>query len=123
MNEKYPSEVPDFYSRLGINPDANYEEIKSAYRRAAIQWHPDRNPSTKERAHIEFIAISEAFDNLSKRFNRTLHKDSESKKGTYDYYNDIFRTFFGKDYELFLKVAEENPTLKIMLKIFKGTSF
>jgi DnaJ-class molecular chaperone len=86
-----PSETSDMYERLGIDEYASYEEIKEAYRKAALYWHPDRN-TDKEKAHLEFIAVSEAFEKLSKRFNRK--KKSKKKKSyseEYEYYDEMFK--------------------------------
>jgi len=55
--------VADFYSVLGVTRTASDEEIKKAYRKLAMQYHPDRNNGSKE-AEEQFKAISEAYDVL-----------------------------------------------------------
>lgn len=50
---------PDYYKQLGLTPDATREEIKKAYRKLALEFHPDRNKSSD--AHEKFIAINEAY--------------------------------------------------------------
>ena len=53
----------DYYEVLGISKDASEEEIKKAYRKIAIQYHPDRNPGDKE-AEEKFKEAAEAYDVL-----------------------------------------------------------
>lgn len=53
----------DYYEVLGITKSASAQEIKSAYRRLALEWHPDRNKSPQ--AHEKFKEINEAYAVLS----------------------------------------------------------
>ena len=71
----------DFYDILGVSRDASEAEIKKAYRKLAIKYHPDKNPGNKE-AEEKFKEISAAFEIL---------KD-EDKRRKYDQFgHDAFR--------------------------------
>lgn len=65
----------DYYELLGVSRDASTEEIKKAYRKQAVKYHPDKNPGNKE-AEETFKKISHAYEIL---------KDPE-KKAAYDRY-------------------------------------
>lgn len=55
----------DYYSVLGVARDASDEEIKKAYRKQALRWHPDRNPTAKDEAEKKFKEVAEAYEVLS----------------------------------------------------------
>src|SRR5215208_108958 len=55
--------MSDFYSTLGVPRDASEDDLKKAYRKLAMQYHPDRNNGSKE-AEERFKAITEAYDVL-----------------------------------------------------------
>lgn len=57
--------MPDHYRILGLSRDASDADIKKAYRKEALRWHPDKNPDNKEEAERRFKAVSEAFKVLS----------------------------------------------------------
>ncbi|SEP56536.1 molecular chaperone DnaJ [Flavobacterium urocaniciphilum] len=65
----------DFYEILGVSKSASPEEIKKAYRKKAIQYHPDKNPGDKE-AEENFKLCAEAYEVLS----------DADKKARYDQY-------------------------------------
>ena len=67
--------MSDFYSTLNVSKNASPEEIKKAYRKQALKYHPDKNPGDKS-AEQKFKEISEAYEVLS----------DEQKKQVYDQY-------------------------------------
>ena len=55
----------DYYDTLGVSPNATQDEIKLAYRKKALECHPDRNPGKEKEATKRFCELSEAFEVLS----------------------------------------------------------
>jgi DnaJ family protein B protein 4 len=55
----------DFYAILGVPRTANDADLKKAYRKLAMKWHPDKNPNNVEAAQAKFQEISEAYAVLS----------------------------------------------------------
>ena len=62
----------DYYEVLGINRGASTEEIKKAYRKLALQFHPDRNPGSKE-AEEQFKEATEAYEVLRDKEKRARY--------------------------------------------------
>ena len=65
----------DYYEVLGVERNANVDEIKKAYRKAAIQYHPDKNPGNAE-AEEKFKEAAEAYDVLSNPDKRARYDQS-----------------------------------------------
>jgi DnaJ-class molecular chaperone len=57
--------MQDYYQLLGVSKTATEKEIKSAYRKLALKWHPDRNKDNKEEAEEMFKKINKAYETLS----------------------------------------------------------
>jgi len=55
----------DYYDVLGIQKGASEGEVKSAYRKKAVEWHPDKHKDNKEEAEVRFKEINEAYQVLS----------------------------------------------------------
>ena len=62
----------DYYELLGVDRSADTAEIKKAYRKLAIKYHPDRNPDNPEAAE-KFKEISKAYEVLSDDQKRPLY--------------------------------------------------
>ncbi len=94
----------DYYEVLGVDKSASAEEIKKAYRKAAVKYHPDKNPGDKE-AEEKFKEAAEAYDVLSDqqkraRYDQFGHAGMDGSAGGYGGFSgggfsmeDIFRNF------------------------------
>jgi molecular chaperone DnaJ len=98
----------DYYEILGVSKSSSQDEIKKAYRKVAMQFHPDRNPGNKE-AEEKFKEAAEAYEVLSDpdkraQYDRFGHAGMGSRGGGYGgghmNMEDIFSNFgdiFGED--------------------------
>ncbi|KAK4686038.1 hypothetical protein P7C73_g4088, partial [Tremellales sp. Uapishka_1] len=69
----------EYYKTLGISKDASDAEIKKAYRKESLKWHPDKNPGPKQAAaEAKFKKVGEAFEVLS----------DPDKKSVYDQFGE-----------------------------------
>ena len=97
----------DYYEVLGINRDATEEDIKKAYRKHAMKWHPDRNPDNPK-AEEHFKEAKEAYEVLADQNKRAAYDqfghagiDPHAGGGTGpgagfgDIFSDIFSDIFG----------------------------
>ncbi len=95
----------DYYATLAVPRDAGPEDLKKAYRKLAMQYHPDRNPGDKQ-AEARFKDVNEAYDILKdeqKRaaYDRYGHAAFEQGGGGFDFsaaggLGDIFDQMFGE---------------------------
>jgi len=96
----------DFYEVLGVHRESSQEEIKKAYRKAALQYHPDRNPGDHS-AENKFKEASEAYEVLIDDYKRQMYDQygHAGLSGTdfhpftnvediFDSFGDIFQDFF-----------------------------
>jgi len=103
----------DYYEVLGVQRHASAEDIKKAYRKLALKWHPDKNPENKEEAERKFKQVAEAYEVLSDAKKRDIY-DRYGKEGlnggggggihfdapfdfgfTFRNPDEVFREFFG----------------------------
>jgi molecular chaperone DnaJ len=95
----------DYYEVLGIERSASLEEVKKAYKKLALKFHPDRNPNDRE-AEEQFKVCSEAYavlsdDSKRRRYDQFGHSGMDPNAGFNDvgdifsHFNDLFSDFFG----------------------------
>ena len=98
----------DYYEVLGVNRDASDEDIKKAYRKLAMKWHPDRNPDNPK-AEEKFKEAKEAYEILSEASRRSAYDQyghagvdqaaaagaGGAQAGFGDMFSDIFGEIFG----------------------------
>ena len=87
----------DYYKILGVTKEATDAEIKKAYRKLALKWHPDKNPNNRAEAEEKFKKINEAYSVLSDKDKRRQYDrggDFSFDFGSFNA-NDIFKDFFG----------------------------
>jgi molecular chaperone DnaJ len=103
----------DYYDVLGVNKSASPEDIKSAYRKLAVKYHPDKNPGDKA-AEDKFKEASEAYGILSDKSKKENYDNfghaafenggggKEVLVGLGDLVDQIFQTYL----KIFLEILE-----------------
>jgi len=71
--------MEDYYKILGVDRKASSVEIKKAYRKLALKWHPDKNDDKKKATEM-FKKIGEAYECLSNQNKRSIY-DQYGKEG------------------------------------------
>lgn len=94
----------DYYKILGIPKTASDEDIRRAYKRLALKWHPDKNQNNREEAEQKFKEIAEAYAMLTDKQKRARYDsgdnydfDMEGMNDTFSFTDasKIFEKFFG----------------------------
>ena len=101
------SDKSDYYEILGVSRDSGEDQIKKAYRKLALKYHPDKNPGDTE-AEERFKEGAEAYEVLRDREKRRIYDlyGHEGLRGTgftgfggfediFSTFGDIFEDFFG----------------------------
>ena len=101
------TEKRDYYEILGVARDVSKQELKKAYRKRAIKYHPDKNPDNKE-AEDKFKEASEAYEVLNNDNKRQIydqfghrglegagHSGPNGFEDIFSSFGDIFEDFFG----------------------------
>jgi DnaJ-class molecular chaperone len=130
-------EFQDYYDVLGVSRTAGPDDIKKAYRRLALQWHPDRHPAgEREAAESKFKRISEAYEVLSdpekrKRYDELgpgWHQGQEFRPRPDDVhmsraefekrfgeagFSEFFETLFGDQFGRQFRSAGRHPRFRV----------
>mmetsp|Transcript_14795 Transcript_14795/g.23041 ORF Transcript_14795/g.23041 Transcript_14795/m.23041 type:complete len:316 (-) Transcript_14795:1381-2328(-) len=97
-----------YYEVLDLSKNATEEEIKRAYRKQALRWHPDKNPDNKTHAEEMFKTVSHAYSILSNPEKKTIYDKygervfeegapDDDGEGGFQSPDEVFRSFFGDD--------------------------
>lgn len=93
----------NYYNILGVSKNASQNDIKKAYKKLAIKWHPDKNTENKDKAEEKFKEISDAYQTLSdnnKRKEYDMHGSTNNNLNqNHNFQNprDIFSNLFGNN--------------------------
>lgn len=72
--------MANYYDLLDVNKTASDADIKKAYRKLALRWHPDKNPDNLDEANRRFKQISQAYEVLSDEKLRKIYDDQQARR-------------------------------------------
>ncbi|XP_058462713.1 dnaJ homolog subfamily B member 6 isoform X1 [Malaya genurostris] len=75
----------DYYKVLDVARTATEAEIKKAYKKLALRWHPDKNPDNPDESNRRFKEISEAYEVLSDAYKRHIYDNRSTRKSSASY--------------------------------------
>ncbi|GMJ13321.1 hypothetical protein HRI_005001300 [Hibiscus trionum] len=119
---------PSYYNVLGVKADASIQDIKRAYRKLAMQWHPDkwtRTPSVLSEAKRKFQQIQEAYSVLSDQRKRNLYDaglydpDDEDDEGFSDFMAEMLSLMSQTREEKVCSLEELQKMLRDMAQEFQ----
>src|SRR5437667_6184275 len=113
----------DYYGILGVRREAGEEEIKKAYRKSAVKYHPDKNPGDKA-AEEQFKELSEAYEALCDPQKRAAYDqyghaafDPRARAGraggfhdSFDIFREVFGSGTGSIFDDFFGAGRQDPT-------------
>ncbi|KAF9607198.1 hypothetical protein IFM89_033405 [Coptis chinensis] len=108
-----------YYTVLGVRKDASFSEIRYAYRKLALKWHPDRwtkNPTVAGDAKRRFQKIQEAYSVLSDKGKRSMYDT-----GLYDPFEEEdegFSDFMQEMLTMMEKVTPQEDSFEDLQKMF-----
>ncbi|XP_054007237.1 dnaJ homolog subfamily B member 6 isoform X1 [Hylaeus anthracinus] len=106
----------DYYKILEVQRTASSGDIKKAYRKLALRWHPDKNPENLDESNKKFKEISEAYEVLiddAKRriYDQRLYQKASSRPGrgftSRNYFDSAFQRFFEKKRRVYDQYGKE----------------
>lgn len=108
------------YEILGIAPSASTEQVKAAYRRAAMRWHPDRNTRNVAQAEARFKELAHAYAVLSDASQRAdydarMHEDASSHASAHGTKEDAEIIFLKAMFELASTLAANGYNRDVLL--------
>ena len=84
----------NYYSILGLKPDASTTDINAAYKKLSTEWHPDKHKGNRKEAEAKFHDICEAYDVLSNQNRRSHYDDVNHRQYSNEDANRTFERFF-----------------------------
>ncbi|XP_008480262.1 dnaJ homolog subfamily B member 6 isoform X1 [Diaphorina citri] len=108
-HERSHSSMLDYYKVLGVDKQSSTGDIKKAYRKLALKWHPDKNPDNQSEANKKFKEISEAYEVLSDESKRKIFDNQKEKhhfashnhnySNNHHYHHHSFTPSYGSKYD------------------------